>query len=540
MTPRETHDGDEGAEELPAGLELSPAERSLWQAFREGGTCDLRTFDPELDDPHEEGVEWGPERTVRARVLALLLLQGPPPRPGRVSALKLTGARVTGTLNLAGGTIEPFVELRGCRFERELLLPESRFTTLRIVECALPRVEAARLTTEGDLHLPRCVVRAGIRLTDAHIGTDLLLSESVVYADRRGRSVTADGLTVAQDLQAELLESHGELSLRGATVGVSLSLRGSRLDNPHGRRALNAPQLTVERTLYLDAAGLTPPTGAGATPPYTATHTPARGTVVRRFECVGGVRLDDGRFGDAVDCDAARFVMESEQELSLRRIQTPELRFLCERPQRGRVVLSGAKVVNLVDQAASWPGLGGLWMAGFAYENLIPRGHFPLTRRLEWVAAATPEYAPEPYEMLATALRGSGEDAEAREVLLAKQRRRRETLPLAGKAWGVLQDVTVAYGYRPGRAAVWMAVLWALATIYFSVRPPQPLNPDEVPAWNPYLYCADLLLPVIDLHQDAAWRPTGTSQWLAAGLIMTGWVLATTVAAGASRLLRRA
>ena len=70
------------------------------------------------------------------------------------------------------------------------------------------------------------------------------------------KRAAAHGLTVAQDLQAEMLESYGELSLRGATIGVSLSLRGSRLSNPFGRRALNAPQLTVERTLYLTAAGL--------------------------------------------------------------------------------------------------------------------------------------------------------------------------------------------------------------------------------------------------------------------------------------------
>ena len=401
-------------------------------------------------------------------------------------------------------------------------------------------MEAARLHTEGDLHLPRCVVHSGIRLTDAHIGTDLLLNQIVVHKDRQGRSIMADGMTVAQDLQAEMIESYGELSLRGATIGVSLSLRGSRLSNPFGRRALNAPQLTVERTLYLTAAGLAnSPFSSNATPPYGVTHTPSRGTRMQRFECEGGMRLDDGRFGDAVDFEHARFTMESDQELSLRRIQTPELRFLGERPQRGRVILSGARVVNLVDKSASWPGLGGLWMAGFAYETLIPRGHFPLALRLQWVSAATPEYAPEPYEMLATALRTSGEDADAREVQLAKQRRRRETLPLAAKTWGVLQDWTVAYGYRPGRAAVWMAILWAIGTIYFSQSPPPPLKPDEAPPWNPYLYSLDLLLPVIDLNQGTAWKPDGGAQWAAAVLILAGWVLATTVAAGASRLLRR-
>ena len=101
------------------------------------------------------------------------------------------------------------------------------------------------------------------------------------------------------------------------------------------------------------------------------------------------------------------------------------------------MVLSGAKVVNLMDRAASWPGPGGLRMGGFAYENLVPHGHFPLARRLEWVAAATPSTPRSRTSGWPTVLRNSGEDEDAREVLLAKQRRRRETLPLGGEAVGV-------------------------------------------------------------------------------------------------------
>ncbi|GGX95560.1 oxidoreductase [Streptomyces hiroshimensis] len=523
----------------PAELELTAPERAMWEAFRRGGTHDLRTPRPEWNDPR--GLHtWGPERSVRARLVALLLLDGPPPLPGRVCALKLNGVQITGQLDLSGGTVVPYVEMHNCRFEQEVLLPESHFTTLRLVACALPRLEAARLRTEGDLHLPRCVVQRGIRLTDAQIGTDLLLNQLVVRADRRGVSIAADGISVGQDLQAEMMRSYGELSMRAATIGVSLSLRGSTLSNPQGRRAFNAPQLTVERTLYLTGAGVGGyPFATGTTPPYGITTTPQHGIRTQAFECRGGVRLDDGRFGDAVDFSEARFVLESDQELSLRRVQTPELRFLGEWVQRGRVVLSGTRVSNLVDRYASWPGPGSLVMAGFSYETLIPLGHFPLGLRLEWVAAATPEYAPEPYEQLAGALRDSGEDADARAVLLAKQRRRRETLPPAGKAWGYLQDWMVAYGYRPGRAAVWMAVLWAAATVYFTWRPVPPLKEGEGPAWNPGLYALDLLVPVIDLGQGNAWRPTGAAQWVVTALILLGWVLATTVAAGASRLLRR-
>ncbi|MGK5640058.1 oxidoreductase [Streptomyces sp. URMC 126] len=524
----------------PPGLELTPAELGMWQAFRSGTTHDLRTPHPEWNDP-DGPYTWGPERSVRAQVIALLLLDGPPALPGRVPALKLDGVRITGLLDLSGGTVVPYVELRNCRFEQQLLLPECRFTTLRLVGCSLPRLEAARLSTEGDLHLPRCVVRRGIRLTDARVGTDLLLNQAVIRRDRRGVSVAADGLTVGQDLQAELARAYGELSLRGAKIGASLSLRGTTLSNPFGRRALNAPQLTVERTVYLTPAAEDGPVVSGATPPYGISPTgPAYGTRLRNFSCEGGMRLDDGRFGDALDFSGARLVLSDGQEVSLRRIQTPELRFLGQRPEHGRVVLSGARVVNLVDRWESWPGPGGLVMAGFSYETLIPHGSFPLARRLEWVAAATPEYAPEPYECLAASLRVSGEDTDARAVLLAKQRRRRETLPLAGKAWGYLQDWTVAYGYRPGRAALWMAVLWALGTLWFARHPLPPVKPQEgSPTWNAALYTLDLLLPVVDLGQGAAWKTSGTGQWLATVLVLVGWVLATTVAAGASRLLRR-
>ncbi|AGS68978.1 hypothetical protein [Streptomyces collinus] len=510
--------------------DLTAAEAGMWQAFRNGSVYDLSSGDAVVDDPHG-GHPWGPERSVRARMVCWLLLDGPPALAGRVSSLKLAGVRVTGTLDLAGGTVTPYVELRGCRFDDQVLLPEARFTTLRLVDCAVPRLEAARVHTEGDLHLPRCRVPLGIRLTDAHIGTDLLLNQAIVHQDRSGRSIAADGMTVGQDLQAELLESHGELSLRSAKVGVSLSLRGARLANPYARLALNAPQLTVERTLYLTPAGVGSPLLSGTTP--------ARGTRIQRFECQGGVRLDDGRFGDAIDLDRARFDLTDDQVLSLRRVQTPELRFLGDAPQRGQVLLSGARVVNLVDRAGSWPGPGRLHMGGFAYENLVPRGPFPLVRRLDWVTAATAEYNPEPYERLAAVLRAAGEDEDAREVLLAKQRRRRETLPPAAKTWGYVQDLAVAYGYRPGRAAVWMAVLWAAGTLLFAHADHPPVNPGGHPSWSPALFTLDLLLPVVDLGQAGQWELHGGWQWLAAAMVMVGWVLATTVAAGATRLLRR-
>jgi hypothetical protein len=523
----------------PAGW--TPPEIRMWRAFRAGRTCDLRPGGRPAVGPGPLGSEsaagppWDPERTVRAQAVAELLLNPPPPQPGRVAALKLAGVRISGRLMLSGGTITPYVQMDDCRFDEQLMLQECRAGSMRLVRCLIPRLEAARLQVTGDLHLPQCLVPGGIRLTDAQIGSDLLLNQLTVLRDRQSRAIAADGLTVGQDVDAELIDVTGELSLRSARIGGRLSLRGALLRNPYDRYALNAARVQVEHTLYLSAGWDAMVAGAaGDTPPPSGVHT-------RDFVCEGGLRLDDGRFGNAVVISRAQFRMEGEQQLSLRRIQTPELRFTPGRPPVGGLVsLAGARVGKLADTPASWPEAGRLSLRGFQYDGLTPPEDFPLKARIAWLHAATPEFSPEPYERLAQALRASGEDAEAREVQLARQRRRRESLPVAGRVWGWLQDVTVGYGYRPGRAAVWMAVLWAVGAVYFALhRTPAPADSGYVPHWSPALYALDLLLPVIDLGQDNAWREVGPGQWVASALILLGWMLATTAAAGASRLLRR-
>ncbi|GAA4995670.1 hypothetical protein GCM10025734_26540 [Kitasatospora paranensis] len=59
-----------------------------------------------------------------------------------------------------------------------------------------------------------------------------------------------------------------------------------------------------------------------------------------------------------------------------------------------------------------------------------------------------------------------------------------------------------------------------------------------MPTWNAPLFALSRLLPVVDLGQDG-WNPGHTGQWVAAGLVLTGWILATTVVTGATRLLQR-
>src|ERR1043165_2411618 len=115
-----------GNGDVPDGL--TATEVGMWQAFRNGSVYDLRTGDSGRDDPHG-GHPWGPERSVRARIVAWLLLDRPPALDGRVSSLKLQGVQITDVFDLAGGNVVPYLEMKGCRFEKEVLLPEAHFTT---------------------------------------------------------------------------------------------------------------------------------------------------------------------------------------------------------------------------------------------------------------------------------------------------------------------------------------------------------------------------------------------------------------------------
>ena len=50
---------------------------------------------------------------------------------------------------------------------------------------------------------------------------------------------------------------------------------------------------------------------------------------------------------------------------------------------------------------------------------------------------------------------------------------------------------------------------------------------------------ADLLVPVVNLGQDGLWRTSGASAWVASVLTAVGWLLLSTGAAGATRILTR-
>jgi hypothetical protein len=202
-------------------------------------------------------------------------------------------------------------------------------------------------------------------------------------------------------------------------------------------------------------------------------------------------------------------------------------------PPAGLVELRHTRIGLLRDGRASWPAK--IDLDGVTYQTMEPL--LPAAQRLEWLARA-PGLPPQPYEQLAAHYRQSGDDPAARRVLHARQQRQRASGSWPSRAWSWLQDITVGYGYRPQRAAGWLAALLAVGTIAFSLRPPAPIA-SPGPHFNALIYTLDLLLPVVSFGQETAFEPRGGQQWLAYVLIVAGWTLATTAAAGFTRAMSR-
>ena len=95
----------------------------------------------------------------------------------------------------------------------------------------------------------------------------------------------------------------------------------------------------------------------------------------------------------------------------------------------------------------------------------------------------------------------------------------------------------MGYGYRPGRASLWLIALVAALSGYFAVSAPRGRHPGT--RFQPVIYSLDLLVPVLGLGHQSAYVPTGAGEWAAWTGTLAGWVLATTIVAAVTRAIAR-
>ncbi|MER7640473.1 MULTISPECIES: membrane-associated oxidoreductase [unclassified Streptomyces] len=482
--------------------DLTPAEEQVWRAFPLGESVDFRTAD---DEDVALGAGWGPERTVRAHVLRALLLNGPQ-QAGEIASLSLAGARITGRLDLQYATIDQPVRLRYCHFDDVPRFYASRLRELNFGDSVLPGLTAHAMRVDGVLRLTRSRFRGVVRLAGAKIAGSLFMEGSEIIApDAEEPVLQLNQAAVGDDLRATGLRTRGQIRLSGASVAGSVNFNTVDFRNP-GDSAVDAEVLVVEGNFLL-----------------------------REARVEGWVGLRGARIAGRLDLSYTSLSNPGGSALLASSTTMGELWLRESPPVQGGVVLRNAQIDVLLLEPEVLPEQ--VFLTSLAYTSLIP--HETAERRLTMLERDGDGYVPHAYEELAAAYRRVGDDQAARRVQLAKQRRVRGTRPWYGRVWGYVQDATVGYGFRPLRACAWLLSLLAIGSLAYGLHHPHALKASEAPHFNPVFYTLDLLLPVISFGQEEAFAPDGWYQYLAYALIITGWILATTVVTGVTRTVSR-
>lgn len=244
LLPTVTTDDARGPQRVvPSGL--TAPEQRLWQGFATGNAIVLG------DGEAHGGRKWGADRTVRAEVVADLLAGSQNRARAPRAALRLTGAKVTGVLDLHHLDVGAPVLFHGCWFSDVPLLAQCRALTLVFSGCHLPGLSARQLEVRGDCDLSHSIVDGELVLQDARVGGVLSL-RGAQLTHKNHCALDADGLAVTGGLTAdEKFQATGEVRLRGAIIGKQLSLTGARIINRTGY-ALNADNLTVTGSVFAD------------------------------------------------------------------------------------------------------------------------------------------------------------------------------------------------------------------------------------------------------------------------------------------------
>lgn len=470
----------------------------------------------------EHLVAEGEVRLINADIAGDLLLNGARlSDPGRF-ALSCGGMAIHGGVWCGKGfTAEGELRFIGAQLRATLSLRGATLNNpgrdaLKLDRASVGELHGADLTVRGgQISLIGTQVAGHVNLERARLGETGQTGTNGTNGtnDQAGRSGDVDdetaiwmeGVTIGGILRLTWLRTVGEVRIRGSVIHGRVLLMHSWLEGTD-EVALRFTRNEVDTDVVCDD-----------------------------LVTIGEARFVDSHIGRHLDLDQVCLVNPGGVALDARMLRAAEVSLLPAQPVQGSVILEYARIGLLRDDPAIWPD--EMRLDGLTYEALRPA--LPARRRLEWLAHDPNGYQPQPYEQLAAHYAKTGQPVEARRVLHTREHRQRRTKPLLGRLWGVLQDVTVAYGYQPWRPLMWLALLLVVGAVTYGIAPPAPLPGGEAPHFNPVIYALDLLLPIVDLGQEHAFNPAGAAQWFSYFLIAAGWILATTIAAGVARTLSR-
>ena len=179
--------------------------------------------------------------------------------------LRLHGAAIVGSLDLAGLEVPFPVRFDDCEFDSPLIVEGAQLQELALLRCSrLPGLLANGLRVHRDLDLSGSHVtgahrttastskRAAVWLCESDIGGRLLCVDTTILTDGE-RSIQADRMHVAGTVRfLHQFSAHGDMRLLGVRIDGSLDFTGAHLFSPAGQ-ALDLNNAVIGGSLFLIA-----------------------------------------------------------------------------------------------------------------------------------------------------------------------------------------------------------------------------------------------------------------------------------------------
>jgi len=443
-------------------------------------------------------------------------------------AINADGIKVNGNVWFRYGfKAKGEVGLRGAIIGGDLDCTNAQFTRKGCIA-----LSADKLRVDGGVYLRNGFKAEGeVRLAGATIGRDLTCSKGQ-FINMDGKALVADGLKVDGDIfLRDGFTAEGEVSLQGATLNGCLECQNGKFISVGGK-ALNSNGLKVKGYIALrdgfKAEGEVNLLGA---------------TIVGNLECQDGQFINES--GNAISADGLtvgghvylRNGFRAHGTVSFPASTIDRYFFLTkvDSPAQMRLDLRSAKIGTIYDdRIESWPEPGQLVLHGLVYDEISSESPRDSKTRIEWLRLQD-SFWPQPYEQLAKVLRKSGDDAGAKDVLIAKNKdkAKRRKLTWPQWLWYRLLGPRIGYGHNPWLALrsvlVFVLVGWFLFAVGYSfglITPPNKsaytteeqlsvLDPGDprlristaYPVFNSLVYSIDVFIPVVDFHQAKHWLP---------------------------------
>lgn len=466
----------------------------------------------------------------------------------------MTRMKAIGIVSLSAATITSSLNCIEADFSIGMIMRDAQSRSMNFGGCKCPYLIADRIAVKGSLFLRRGFQSTGsVVLLNSSISGDLDCSggsfgsqtpdaEKHAQAEKQfGKlpqaALTFNGSTVgAYVYLSHGFQAHGEVDLNGVSIGANLTGSGGEFFNA-GNDALSCQFTNIKGAVICRAV------------PETKTT----------FRSTGHVKFFGTTIAGSVSFTGAEFSGSAPHGLHLQNASiggTLQWKKVKVTPST-ELNLSHLRVGQLEDDDQSWPAAGKLVLDGFRYDAIasVPldtkRRKTWLKSHLEYLKRQAPnEFSLQPHRQLADIMRKSGYEDNAREVMIDLHKARREQggFSRSGWIWSWILQYTIGFGYRSHRTLLWALGFVILGAFLFNegyqaghLVPPKP---DVKSQFNAIGYSLDSFLPIINLHQEELFVPTGVGdgRWIQYYYwihICLGWALITLGVAGFTGLVRK-